>query len=89
MNVFYHRRDKLVCGFCLVLDENMKEELKDCLEEKMESQGLVFVKKSDEYLDELYMEYCRDCEIEDCGVCSTVRSEMDSFLDDCLARSEE
>jgi len=71
-----------------ILSENMKEELRGCLETKMEGRGLYFLKDSDSFIRSLCDEFCRDCEIEDCGVCSAVKEEMDLFIEDRAGETE-
>ncbi|WGI17747.1 hypothetical protein [Methanonatronarchaeum sp. AMET-Sl] len=50
----------------------------------MEAEGLYFIEDFDVFIDSLYREFCRDCEIEGCDVCRSVQEEMDLFIVDNL-----
>ncbi|OUJ18137.1 hypothetical protein AMET1_1039 [Methanonatronarchaeum thermophilum] len=64
------------------MDIGIKEKLKSCLEEKMEEEGLYFLEDSELFIDSLYIMFCRDCEIEGCNVCRSVREEMELYIID-------
>lgn len=55
----------------------MREEIKELVEEEMEKKGLEYISEKKELINQLYKEFCRDCQLKnECNICKALKEEV-------------